>query len=162
MDKQQAKKRIEQISQELEEHNYRYYVLDQPTVSDKEYDELMRELIGLEGDFPELKDANSPTQRVGTKISSSLPTVAHKAKMYSLDNTYTLDEIKAWHERLIKNAPEAKLDFMAELKIDGVSIALTYENGKLVLGATRGDGETGLISTETQNRPLYIIRERMG
>ena len=87
MDKNKIKKQIQALSEKIEEHNYRYYVLDQPTISDKEYDDLLKQLIDLENKFPEFKDINSPTQRVGTKIPSTAKPVTHKANMYSLDNT---------------------------------------------------------------------------
>jgi DNA ligase (NAD+) len=143
MDQVKAQKRIERLSKEIEEHNYRYYVLDQPTIADKEYDDLLKELIKLEEVFPEFKSSNSPTQRVGTKVSAGADTVMHAAKMYSLDNTYSLDELREWHERVLKGLGKSRVEYVVELKIDGVSAALTYRDGNFVLGATRGDGITG-------------------
>ncbi len=141
--KQQALQEIAKLSKEIEEHNYRYYVLDNPTISDKEYDALMKRLIGLEEKFPELRDINSPSQRVGTAVPATTKTVTHRAKMYSLDNTYSTHELEEWRDRVYKGLGHQKVEFVCELKIDGVSAALTYEKGVFALGATRGDGVTG-------------------
>ncbi len=143
MDKEKARKEIQELSRQIEEHNYRYYVLDQPTIADKEYDDLLKCLLDLENKFPDLRDPNSPSQRVGTKVSVAAPTVNHKTKMYSLDNTYSMEELKEWEERVHKGLDTKQVEYVAELKIDGVSAALTYENGEFILGATRGDGLVG-------------------
>ncbi len=143
MDKIQAQKEIQKLSENIENHNYRYYVLSQPTISDKEYDDLLKRLIQLEKQFPQWQLSDSPTQRVGVKMQEAAKPVAHKVKMYSLDNAYSLEELKEWQGRVIKGLAGEKADYVAELKIDGVSAALTYENGQFVLGATRGDGFTG-------------------
>jgi len=134
---------IHRLSQEIEKHNYRYFVLADPVISDKEYDELMRSLLLLEKVYPELKRPDSPSQRVGVKVSSQSQAVVHKSKMLSLDNTYSLEELEEWHKRIKKSLPAQTIHFVVELKIDGVSASLTYESGRFVLGATRGDGETG-------------------
>ncbi|MBI5024427.1 MAG: NAD-dependent DNA ligase LigA [Candidatus Omnitrophica bacterium] len=143
MDKEKAQKEITRLSHEIEGHNYRYYILDEPSVSDKEYDELLRELIKLEEQFPDLESPDSPSQRVGAKIPSGTATVTHRVKMYSLDNTYSMDELQEWHERVVKGLPGQKVEYVVELKIDGVSASLTYVRGRFTLGATRGDGVTG-------------------
>ncbi|OGX37329.1 MAG: DNA ligase (NAD(+)) LigA [Omnitrophica WOR_2 bacterium RIFCSPHIGHO2_02_FULL_52_10] len=143
MNKSEAAKAIQRISSEIEEHNYRYYVLDQPTISDKEYDDLLKKLIKLEEQFPDLRTPDSPSQRVGAKLAAQAKNVAHKAKMYSLDNTYSIAELTDWHKRVCKGLADRSVEYVAELKIDGVSAALTYEDGRFVLGATRGDGTTG-------------------
>ena len=143
MDKSKAQKEIRELSQKIEEHNYRYYVLDDPVISDKEYDDLLKTLIEREEQFPDLKTPDSPSQRVGSKVQESAKTIRHKVKMYSLDNTYSLEALKAWQERVSKGLPNEKIEYVVELKIDGVSASLSYEKGKLVLGATRGDGSTG-------------------
>ncbi len=143
MDKAKAKKEIEHLGKDIEAHNHAYYVLDQPTISDKEYDDLLKRLIELENQFPELRSAYSPSQRVGVKMAASSKTVTHKAKMYSLDNTYSLEELEQWWERVEKGLGKKDIEYVVELKVDGVSAALTYENGEFVLGATRGDGVTG-------------------
>lgn len=143
MNQAQVKKKIAQLSAIIDQHNYRYYVLSQPTVSDTEYDIRLQELIELEEQFPQLKKLDSPTQRVGAKVQGNLPTVKHSLPMLSLDNTYSLEELKQWYERVVKGLDGLKPSLVAELKIDGLSCALTYRNGSLVLAATRGDGDTG-------------------
>ncbi|MCD4779324.1 MAG: NAD-dependent DNA ligase LigA [Candidatus Omnitrophica bacterium] len=143
MNKKRIEKRIHVLIDALEKHNYHYYVLSEPLISDKEYDDLMTELIALEKDYPQLRTSCSPTQRVGAKVSSQSRSVKHQAKMFSLDNTYSLDELKEWYQRVQKGLPEEKIVFTVEMKIDGVSAALTYEKGELIRGATRGDGTTG-------------------
>ena len=154
MNKQEAQEKIKKLAQAVEEHNYRYYVLNDPVISDKEYDDLMKKLIGLEEKFPELRDPHSPAQRVGVKLSAEAAAITHKVKMLSLDNTYSMQEVKEWHKRVLKGLPNQKIEFVVELKIDGVSSALTYENGIFILGATRGDGTTG----ENVTHSLKTIR----
>jgi len=143
MNQLQAKKKIAELTAIIDGHNHRYYVLDQPTVADAEYDARLRELIDLEEQFPQLKQPDSPTQRVGARIKGKLPAVRHKVKMMSLDNTYSIDELRQWNARVAKGLNGQDYQLMAELKIDGASCALTYEKGTLTLAATRGDGETG-------------------
>ncbi|MBF0123218.1 MAG: NAD-dependent DNA ligase LigA [Candidatus Omnitrophica bacterium] len=143
MEKKLAKQEILTLSQQIEEHNYKYYVLDQPVIADQEYDELFKRLSLLEAEFPDLKMSSSPTLRVGAKVASGLKTIHHSVKMLSLDNTYSFDELKAWFVRVFKGLGTDKVDFSVEPKIDGVSASLLYENGLLTLGATRGDGEVG-------------------
>lgn len=166
MDKAKAAQEIVQLSRQIEEHNHRYYILDQPVVSDKEYDDLLRRLIDLEAQFPDLKDPNSPSQRVGTKVAEGTKTVTHKVKMYSLDNTYSLEELRQWHRRVVKSLPEQTIEYVAEFKIDGLSAALTYQGGDLVLGATRGDGTTGEDVTHglktIRSIPLSLHKEAGG
>lgn len=138
------KKTIESLREQIRHHDYLYYVLSQPKVSDKEYDDLMRKLKGLEDKYPQFKSAESPTVRVGGGILEGFKTVKHAQKMFSLDNTYNFSELREWEERVQKGlGKEEKIEFVTELKIDGVSVNLTYQKGKLVIGATRGDGETG-------------------
>ncbi|MGE0269165.1 MAG: NAD-dependent DNA ligase LigA [Candidatus Omnitrophota bacterium] len=143
MNQEQAKKEIKRLSEELEKHSYQYYVLDDPTISDKEFDELLKSLIDLEAQFPQLRSLHSPSQRIGVKISSAVKAVPHAVKMYSLDNTYSIQEIQDWNKRVLKGLGQLVPEYTVELKIDGVSVALTYENGELTVGATRGDGVTG-------------------
>lgn len=163
-DQAQAAKKIQKLAQEIEEHNYHYYVLDDPIISDKEYDDLLKRLIRLEEQFPQLKDPSSPTQRVGVQIPSGGRAVAHKVKMYSLDNVYSLEELKEWHKRVLKGLPRQKVEYVVELKIDGVSAALTYVHGQFVLGATRGDGITGEDVTHglktVRSIPLRLKRDK--
>ncbi len=143
MNSSQAKAQIEKLSRQIEEHNQRYYVLNQPSISDAEYDSLLKQLIALEEEFPRYKRLTSPSQRVGAKVEGNLPTVHHPLKMLSLDNTYSIDEVKTWYERLVKGLSGHQPPLSVELKMDGVSCALTYAQGELILGATRGDGTTG-------------------
>ncbi|MBI5150860.1 MAG: NAD-dependent DNA ligase LigA [Candidatus Omnitrophica bacterium] len=164
MDKEKAQKEIARLSREIEEHNRRYYVLDDPAISDKEYDELLRQLITIEERFPDLKSPDSPSQRVGAKVPSGAATVTHRVKMYSLDNTYSMDELKEWHERVVKGLPGQRVEYVAELKIDGVSASLTYLDGRFTLGATRGDGVTGEDVTHNlktiRSVPLTLMRKK--
>ncbi|GAA2573402.1 NAD-dependent DNA ligase LigA [Actinomadura fulvescens] len=138
----EAAQRHARLSQEIDEANYRYYVLDNPTWTDAEYDRRLRELQALEADHPELVTPDSPTQRVGAPIVTDFATVAHLERMQSLDNAMSADELLAWDERVVKEVGEIA-GYLCELKIDGLAIALVYENGRLVRGVTRGDGRTG-------------------
>jgi len=143
MDKTTASQRIARLRDEIARHDHHYYVMDAPVVSDQEYDALMKELAALEAQFPETVMADSPTQRVGAKVLSGARTFRHAAKMLSLDNTYSQDELRDWFGRVYKILGRRDIEFVVELKIDGVSAALVYEKGLLTMGATRGDGETG-------------------
>jgi len=135
--------RIRQLTEELNEHNYRYSVLNAPTISDQEYDLLLKELEALEKAHPDQVLPDSPAKRVGSDLSKSFPTVAHEIKMLSLDNTYSQDELGEFDARLRRELPGEDLEYTVELKIDGVALSLTYENGLLVRGVTRGDGVQG-------------------
>jgi DNA ligase (NAD+) len=137
-----AKLRVEELREQLNYHAYRYYVLDDPEISDAEYDQLMQELERLEERFPELVTPDSPTQRVGTTPSELFAPVQHRSVMLSLDNVFSEAELKAWATRVERGVgPDVR--YFCELKIDGVAVALTYEKGLLVKGATRGDGRVG-------------------
>ncbi|GAA4127837.1 NAD-dependent DNA ligase LigA [Actinomadura keratinilytica] len=138
----EAAQRHAELSREIDEANYRYYVLDRPTLSDAEYDALMRELRELEAAHPELVTPDSPTQRVGAPIVTDFATVEHLERMQSLDNAMNAEELAAWDERVRREVGEVAA-YLCELKIDGLAVALIYENGRLVRGATRGDGRTG-------------------
>ena len=134
--------RIEKLTEEIDEAAKAYYVDDSPTMSDAAYDSLLRELMALEDAYPQFKHADSPTQRVGGEASATFSEVTHATKMYSLDNAMDFAELDEWIHKIeteVGHFPELCL----ELKIDGLSIALTYENGKLIRGATRGDGTVG-------------------
>ncbi|MGQ9493438.1 MAG: NAD-dependent DNA ligase LigA [Anaerolineae bacterium] len=138
------RQRIENLRQLIRHHDYLYYVLDAPEISDAEYDALMRELRELEAVHPELITPDSPTQRVGGEVQEQFVKVQHPAPILSLSNAFDRDEVRAWHERICKLLPAAtKLQFVVEPKIDGLTVVLHYEGGFFVLGATRGDGETG-------------------
>lgn len=137
-----AAQRHAELSQEIDDANYRYYVLDQPTLSDADYDRRMREIQALEEQFPELVTPNSPTQKVGAVITTDFATVEHLERMQSLDNAMSEDELLAWGDRVLKGVGEVG-NYLCELKIDGLAIALVYEQGRLVRGITRGDGRSG-------------------
>ncbi|MXP06620.1 MULTISPECIES: NAD-dependent DNA ligase LigA [unclassified Apibacter] len=137
-----TKDRIEFLRKELTDLNYKYYVLDQSDVSDYEFDQMMNELRQLEKENPELDSPGSPTHRVGGQITKNFPTVRHERRMYSLDNSYSFDDIKDWATRVAKSIDE-KVEYVCELKYDGLSISILYENGQLVQAVTRGDGFQG-------------------
>ncbi len=131
------------LRKELDHHNHQYYVLDQPLISDYEFDALLKQLQSLEHQFPEYFDANSPTQRVGGAITKNFKTLAHEQRMYSLDNSYSKDDLLDWENRLQKILGNASVSYTCELKYDGASISITYENGILTQALTRGDGFQG-------------------
>lgn len=133
---------IEHLREELRQHNYNYYVLDNPVISDFEFDQKLKELEKLEEEHPEFYDDNSPTQRVGGQVVKTFNTVTHKERMYSLSNSYSKDDLEDWVKRIRKTI-EGDLEFTCELKYDGASINLTYENNKFVRAVTRGDGFQG-------------------
>ncbi|MBN1463852.1 MAG: NAD-dependent DNA ligase LigA [Paludibacteraceae bacterium] len=137
-----SKNRIECLREQLHTHNYNYYVLNQPTISDIEFDQKLKELQDLESQYPEFFDSNSPTMRVGSDISEGFKQVAHKYPMLSLSNTYSESEVTEFYERTKKLINE-DVELVCELKYDGTSISLTYENGNLIQAITRGDGEKG-------------------
>lgn len=138
----EVKKKIEELSKQLEEHNYRYYVLSSPTISDYEFDKLLEDLIKLEKEHPEYLKPDSPSQRVGGQITKEFKTVKHKHPMLSLGNTYSEEELLEFDER-IRKALSEPYEYVCELKYDGVAIGLTYVEGKLAQAITRGDGEKG-------------------
>ncbi len=135
--------RIAQLVEQLNEHNYRYAVLNDPAISDRAYDTLMRELSDLEARHPDLIQPDSPTQRVTSDLTREFPTVQHEVPMLSLDNTYSEDELRDFEDRIRRELPEEELQYVAELKIDGVALSLIYENGLLTRGVTRGNGTQG-------------------
>ncbi|MBP6064766.1 MAG: NAD-dependent DNA ligase LigA [Bacteroides sp.] len=137
-----AKEKIEELRIELHQHNYKYYTLNAPEISDKEFDDKMRELQKLEKQYPEYKDVNSPSMRVGSDINKNFTQVAHKYPMLSLTNTYSVAEVTEFYERTRKALNE-DFEICCEMKYDGTSISLTYEDGKLIRAVTRGDGENG-------------------
>lgn len=141
---QEVRERIAALRDELDQHNYRYYVLDEPSIPDAEYDRLMRQLQALEAEHPALVTPDSPTQRVGAAPLSAFAEVAHKVPMLSLDNAFSEEEMQAWDKRLRDRLDvEAAIEYAAEPKLDGLAISLRYEEGQLVQAATRGDGRTG-------------------
>lgn len=134
---------IQTLRKELNQHNHNYYVLDKPTISDFEFDLKLKQLQDLENQYPEYYDENSPTQRVGGAITKNFQTVPHEHRMYSLDNSYSKDELLDWEKRIQKALGEVPLKYTCELKYDGASISITYENGSLKRAVTRGDGFQG-------------------
>lgn len=142
MNKEDAKLKIAELSKTIESHNYNYYILAQPTISDYDFDMLLNELISLEQQFPDLILPDSPTQRVGGDITKEFQTVKHRYPMLSLSNSYNIEEVKDFITRIKKSIDE-EVEFVCELKFDGISISLTYENGIFVKAVTRGDGTQG-------------------
>src|SRR5213083_1685052 len=138
----EAKRRVEELRDLIDFHNYRYHVLDDPEVSDAEYDELMRELRALEEEFPEFVTPDSPTQRVGGAPTELFAPARHRVPMLSLDNAFSWEELNAWGKR-VERVVGRQAEFVCELKIDGLAVRLTYEDGVYVQGATRGDGYVG-------------------
>ena len=157
-------KELESLREQIRHHNYRYHVLDDPEVPDAEYDRLMRALQALEGEYPDLITADSPTQRVGDQPMSAFGTVAHRVPMLSLDNAFSAEELQDFHRRVVGKLEmegEESLQYAAEPKLDGAAVSLLYENGVLVRGATRGDGSTGEDITHNVRTieaiPLHLI-----
>ena len=141
-------KYIEELRNKLHHHNYLYYIKDAPEISDIEFDQILNELVSLENKYPQYFDANSPSQRVGSSLSNSFKTFNHKYRMYSLENSYSVEDLVKWNERIEKNLGKNNLSFSCELKLDGVSISLSYEKGLLKKALTRGDGIQGDDVTE--------------
>ncbi|TCI95115.1 NAD-dependent DNA ligase LigA [Tenacibaculum sp. M341] len=137
------KEKIESLREELNQHNYNYYVLDNATISDYEFDIKLKELEKLEEENPEFFDLNSPTKRVGGGVTKNFETITHKNRMYSLDNSYSKEDLLDWEKRIQKNLGTTEIEYTCELKYDGASINLTYENGEFVRAVTRGDGFQG-------------------
>ena len=161
---QDIEKAINALRKEIRYHDYLYYILSQPKISDKEYDNLILKLKKLEADNPRFYSDDSPTMRVAKVIQEGFNTVRHRDKMLSLENTYSFDELMEWDKRLRKGlGKDDKVEYVVELKIDGVSANLTYRNGSLVVGATRGDGEVGEDVTENLRAvraiPLKLLGE---
>ncbi|MCR1023904.1 NAD-dependent DNA ligase LigA [Cellulophaga baltica] len=138
-----SKQKIEALRLALREHNYNYYVLDTPTISDYDFDMQLKELQDLEAKHPEFYDATSPSLRVGGMVTKNFNTVEHDSRMYSLDNSYSKEDLEDWEKRIQRNLGDVPVEFTCELKYDGASISITYENGQLVRALTRGDGFQG-------------------
>ncbi len=152
--------KIEELRQELHQHNYRYYVLDQPSISDFEFDQKLKTLQDWELAHPEFYDPNSPTMRVGGEVTKNFPTIQHQFRMYSLDNSYDEKDLEDWHKRLVKTLETEAIEMVAELKYDGASISILYENGQFSQAITRGDGFQGDEITQNvktiQSIPLKL------
>ena len=157
------KERVEHLRKEINRHNHLYYVLDQPEASDAEYDQLIQELSGLEERYPDLITPDSPTQRVGAAPAAGFAEVEHPVPLLSLGNAFNDEELQGWHRRATNLLDGATFDMVCELKMDGLAVALTYENGVLVHGATRGDGLRGEDVTQNlrtiRSIPLSVPRE---
>ena len=158
---------LKQLRKDIQRHDHLYYVKDEPEISDREYDRLMQRLKDLEAKHPEWITPDSPTQRVGGQPAEGFDTVVHKVPMLSLDNTYNLDELKEFHNRVVKNlGTEEGLEYVVELKIDGLGVSLFYENGIFVRGATRGTGKTGEDITANlktiRSIPLTLPMQKAG
>ena len=134
---------IKNLRDELNQHNYSYYVLDKPTISDFEFDQKLKQLQDLEAQHPDFFDENSPTQRVGGMVTKNFETIKHEYRMYSLDNSYSIEDLQDWEIRIQKVLGDVPLEYTCELKYDGASISISYENGRLVRAVTRGDGFQG-------------------
>jgi DNA ligase (NAD+) len=160
-----AEKKIDALREKIRHHEHLYFVLDEPEISDLEYDKLMRQLKDLESEHPTLVTPDSPTQRVGGKPREGFVKVAHSSPMLSLDNTYNEEELRDWERRVHELTGRSDVDYVCELKLDGMSLALIYEDGKLVRGVTRGDGSVGedvtLNVRTVRSIPLSIPKERL-
>ena len=162
-DIERAKKRVGKLREQINYHNHRYYVLDSPEISDAEYDALMAELRRLEEEHPELITTESPTQRVGAAPVEAFGVVEHPMPLLSLSNVFSYDELLAWHKRISNLVPGQDMDFVCELKLDGLAVALTYTDGRLTTGATRGDGYHGEDITQNlrtiKSIPLTVPKD---
>ncbi len=160
-----VEKKIESLRQKIRHHEHLYYVLDNPEISDADFDKLMQQLKDLESQHPSLVSPDSPTQRVGGKPREGFVKVPHSSPMLSLDNTYSEDELRDWERRVHELSGRSDVDYVCELKLDGMSLALLYEDGKLVRGITRGDGTVGedvtLNVRTVRSIPLSIPKERL-
>src|SRR5205807_1513833 len=160
-----TEKKIETHREKIRHHEHLYYVLDNPEISDLEFDKLMQELQQLEADSPKLITPDSPTQRVGGKPREGFVKVRHSSPMLSLDNTYSEEELRSWERRVHELSGRKDVDYVCELKLDGMSLSLGYDNGQLVRGITRGDGTTGedvtLNVRTVRSIPLSIPKETL-
>ncbi len=160
---EKAEQRIARLRAEIEHHNYRYYVLDSPEISDAEYDALMRELQKLEAQYPQFLTPDSPTQRVGAEPLEAFGVVEHPIPLLSLGNAFSGEELRAWHTRVVRLLGQDSFDFVGEHKIDGLAVALTYVDGRFTTGATRGDGLRGEDITQNlrtiRSIPLTVPRD---
>src|ERR1700739_4899801 len=157
--------KIESLREKIRHHEYRYYVLDDPEIRDAEFDRFMNELKELEAEHPDLIAADSPTQRVGGKPREGFVKVPHSSPMLSLDNTYNEEELRSWERRVHELSGRKDIEYVCELKLDGMSLALVYEGGRLARGVTRGDGTVGedvtLNVRTVRSVPLSIPKERL-
>ncbi|MBS3765799.1 NAD-dependent DNA ligase LigA, partial [Candidatus Bipolaricaulota bacterium] len=162
--KSEAKEEIARLREEIRQHNYRYYVKDDPSISDREYDRLLRKLKELEEEFPEFQTENSPTQRVGASPADEFESAEHRKPMLSLSNAFEEEEITEFRDRLRRKlGREKKITYIAEPKLDGLAVELIYEDGELSEALTRGDGRTGEVVTRNvktiRSIPLNLRRD---
>ncbi len=157
-----VQQKIADLRDQIRHHEHRYYVLDDPEISDAEFDRLVNELKKLEAAHPELITRDSPTQRVGGKPREGFVKVAHSSPMLSLDNAYNEEELRDWERRVHELTGQKNVEYVCELKLDGLSMALRYENGRFVRGVTRGDGSVGEDVTENVRtiRSVPLLAER--
>src|SRR3984957_11860326 len=158
-------KKIEALREKIRHHEYLYYVLDNPEISDAEFDKLMQQLKDLESEHPSLVTPDSPTQRVGGKPREGFVKVRHSTPMLSLDNTYSEEELRDWERRVHELTGRSQVDYVCELKLDGMSLALVYQDGRLARGVTRGDGSIGedvtLNIRTVRSVPLSIPKDTL-
>src|SRR3984957_7032169 len=158
-------KKIEALREKIRHHEYLYYVLDNPEISDAEFDKLMQQLKDLESEHPTFITPDSPTQRVGGKPREGFVKVRHSTPMLSLDNTYSEEELRDWERRVHELTGRSEVDYVCELKLDGMSLALVYEDRRLARGVTRGDGTVGedvtLNVRTVRSVPLSISKDRL-
>lgn len=158
------KKRVKKVREEINYHNYRYYVLNDPVISDSEYDRLMKELKSIEEKHPELVTSTSPTQRIGEELTGGFNTVTHSVPMLSLENTYSEEELKEFDKRISKTLDKEKYEYAVELKFDGFAVSLQYRDGKFFRGSTRGNGTEGDDITQNlktiNSVPLRLLTEK--
>ena len=155
-----ATKRIDELRTQIREHNHRYYILDEPVVSDAQFDVLLKELKQLEADNPNLVTPDSPTQRVGVPVGDLFQPVDHLRPLFSLDNAESREDLESWELRIERQLGDAPSGYVCELKIDGLAVVLTYRNGVLATGGTRGDGTTGEVITANL-RTIHSIPLRL-
>src|SRR5258708_32001129 len=162
---QKIEKKLEALREKIRHHEYRYYVLDDPEISDADFDKLMNELKRLEAEHPALVTPDSPTQRVGGKPREGFVKAKHSSPMLSLDNAYTEEELRDWERRVHELSGRTDVEYLCELKLDGMSLALIYSNGRLERGITRGDGSVGedvtLNVRPVRSVPLSISKENL-
>src|SRR6266704_6423367 len=162
MTEAEARTRIEALRNEIEEHNWRYYEKAAPTISDREYDRLYKELVDLETQFPELVTPDSPTQHVGGKPLQAFAQIQHRAPMLSLDNTYSEEEVVNFYKRIKHLLPDEKIPVVIEPKVDGVAVSVMYQKGRLKYAATRGDGLVGDDITQNVKTIRSVPRQLRG
>src|SRR5579863_4466039 len=157
--------KIEALREQIRHHEYRYFVLDDPEITDAQFDQLMNELQKIEIEHPDLITPDSPTQRVGGKPREGFLKAPHSSPMLSLDNTYNVDDLRNWERRVHELSGRKDIDYVCELKLDGMSLALRYEDGQLVRGITRGDGTVGedvtLNVRTVRSIPLSIPKDKL-